>query len=146
MPGSLVTKVAATQVPRNPRLAGDIRVLLGPATVGATSGFMGVGTLRPGERVSEHLHPYSEEFMYVVRGALVLTVDADHTIEVAAGEGVMVPKSMRHSLANNGTEPAFVVFHASPLAPRPDLGHVDTEAPSGDGPRPAAGGPGEGQA
>jgi putative monooxygenase len=28
---------------------------------------------------------------------------------------------------NEGEEEAFIVFHLGPLAPRPDMGHVDTE-------------------
>lgn len=127
MPGNVVRKVAASEVHPNLHHGGDIRILLGPGTVGATSGFMGVGTLFPGERVAEHLHPYSEEFMYVVDGAVLLTADVHQTIEVTSGEGVMVPKGMRHRLVNNGAAPVFMVFHACPLAPHPSLGHVDTE-------------------
>lgn len=127
-----VRKVAAREVDPNRRRGGDIRILLGPGTVGATSGFMGVATLLPGERVTEHLHPYSEEFLYVVDGAVLLTADARQTIEVTSGESVMVPKGMRHSLTNNGPAPAFMVFHACPLAPQPSLGHVDTEKSAGE--------------
>ena len=35
---------------------------------GSTSGFMGVATIGPGDWIAEHYHPYSEEFIYVVRG------------------------------------------------------------------------------
>ncbi|MFD0468416.1 hypothetical protein ACFQ0B_08985 [Nonomuraea thailandensis] len=62
------SKVNADEITPNRRRGGDIRVLLGPATVGATSGFMGMLTLEPAEFVSEHYHPYSEEFLCLVRG------------------------------------------------------------------------------
>jgi putative monooxygenase len=39
---------------------------------------------------------------------------------------------MRHRLRNTGSAPASVVFHLSPLAPRPELGHVDTEGTGAD--------------
>jgi putative monooxygenase len=133
-----VKKVAYDAVPPNRRRGGDIRILLGPGTVGATSGFMGAGTLAPGERVTEHLHPYSEEFMYVVSGSITVHIEGDQVLTLGPGEGVMVPKGTRHKLANHGTEPAFAVFHSSPLAPRPDLGHVDTEPPAHDVPGPRA--------
>jgi len=120
------TKISIGNVVSNRRRGGDIRVLLSPKTVGATSGFMGVLMLEPGEYVSEHYHPYSEEFLYVVRGSLVMRLDGD-PLELGSGESLMVPKNVRHRLDNRGTEQAFVVFHLSPLAPRPDLGHVDTE-------------------
>src|SRR5436309_1552674 len=35
--------------------------------------------------------------------------------------------SMRHRFRNEGTEEVQMVYHLSPLAPRPELGHVDTE-------------------
>src|SRR3954454_18471554 len=66
----VVRTVALRDVPPNRRRGGDIRLLLGPKTVGSTSGFFGVLRLEPGERVSEHYHPYSEEFLYVVSGRI----------------------------------------------------------------------------
>jgi putative monooxygenase len=119
-------KVTAKDVAPNRRRGGDIRVLLSPKTVGSTSGFLGVLTLEPGEYVSEHYHPYSEEFLFVVHGSMVMRVDGE-PIRLQASESLMIPKNYRHRLENDGTESALVVFHLSPLAPRPELGHVDTE-------------------
>ncbi|HEX6340305.1 cupin domain-containing protein [Umezawaea sp.] len=105
---------------------GDIRVLLGPATVGATSGFLGVVALEPGEQVNEHYHPYSEEFLFGIEGEVVVDLDgAPHPLGV--DQALMVPIGVRHRVRNTGAVPARLVFHLSPLAPRPDLGHVDTE-------------------
>ncbi|MEU6077675.1 cupin domain-containing protein [Micromonospora sp. NPDC047074] len=118
--------IAAADVPPDGRRGGELRVLLGPKTVGSTSGFMGVATLRPGERIAEHYHPYSEEFLYLVRGAITVDLD-DEPVLLAAGEALFVPRNVRHRLRNTGGEPAEVVFHLGPLAPRPELGHVDTE-------------------
>ncbi len=39
----------------------------------------------------------------------------------------MIPAFMRHRFRNVGDEEARLVFHLGPLAPRPQLGHVDTE-------------------
>lgn len=122
-----VNKVAASEVEVNRRRGGEIRVLLGPKTVGSTSGFLGVATIAPDDRVTEHYHPYSEEFLYVVRGSVVATLDGDQELILHPGEGLMVPKDMRHRLENRGEEEASLVFHCSPLAPQPSLGHVDTE-------------------
>jgi putative monooxygenase len=87
---------------------------------------MGVATIGPGERISEHYHPYSEEFIYVVSGALDAQLDGKSN-EVRARHGLMIPINVKHRLVNTGQEEAFIVFHLCPLAPRPDLGHVDTE-------------------
>ena len=114
------------QATADTRRGGDVRALLSPKTVGSTSGFMGVATMAPGDRISEHYHPYSEEFIFVVRGTLTADLDDEpHTL--GEGEAMMVPINMRHRLRNEGDEEAFIVFHLGPLAPEPPLGHVDTE-------------------
>ena len=71
-----VVKVHRDEVAANRRRGGDIRVVLSPKTVGCTSGFFGVLRLQPQEYVAEHYHPYSEEFLYVVSGAVSARLDA----------------------------------------------------------------------
>ena len=118
--------VRADDVPANRRRGGAVRTLLSPATVGSTSGFTGTVELAPGEVVTEHYHPYSEEFLVVVSGRLTVRLDGVDTV-VEAGTGVFIPIGVRHRLHNPGHEVASGVFSLSPLAPRPELGHVDTE-------------------
>lgn len=112
--------------PADTRRGGEIRVLLGPKTVGATSGFMGIAKIAPGDKINEHYHPYSEEFIYVTSGKMIARLDGiEH--EVNAGQGVFIPPNVRHRLMNRADSETFIVFHLGPLAPRPELGHVDTE-------------------
>ena len=118
--------VAVDDTAADTRRGGDVRTLLSPKSVGSKSGFMGVATIAPGERISEHWHPFSEEFIYVVRGTITAELDGESR-EVSAGEALYVPFLMPHRLRNAGDEDAFIVFHLGPLAPRADLGHVDTE-------------------
>jgi putative monooxygenase len=120
-------KVSADEVPVITRRGGTLRTLLGPANTGATSGFMGLATLQPGEYISEHYHPYSEEFIYLVSGHITIRLDGE-TFELIAHEGILVPINVKHRLENVAQVPALAVYHLSPLAPRPDMGHVDTEA------------------
>ncbi len=119
-------------VPPDRRRGGEVRVLLSPKTVGSTSGFMGTATLASGERIAEHYHPYSEEFVLVTAGAIVAQLD-DVPHRLQAGEGLLVPPRVRHRLVNDGAGAASLVFHLGPLAPRPELGHVDTESDGGPG-------------
>ncbi|MFY1678894.1 MULTISPECIES: cupin domain-containing protein [unclassified Streptomyces] len=114
----------------NRKRGGDLRTLLTPVTVGSTSGFMGVAIIRPGERISEHYHPYSEEFVYVIEGRMEVDLDGE-TLPLRADQGLMIPIDMRHRFRNVGDEEARMVFHLGPLAPDPKLGHVDTEAVPG---------------
>jgi putative monooxygenase len=108
------------------RRGGDVRTLLSPKSVGSTSGFMGVATIPGGDWISEHYHPYSEEFIYVCSGSLTADLDGEAQT-VNGGEALYIPINVKHRLRNEGSEDAFIVFHLGPLAPRPDMGHVDTE-------------------
>lgn len=119
-------KVAVGEVAANRRRGGDLRITLSPKTVGSTSGFGGVLRLEPGEFVTEHYHPYSEEFLHVISGELEIALDGE-PVSLVAGDSLLVPIGVRHRLVNGGVEQAHVVIHLSPLAPRPELGHVDTE-------------------
>jgi putative monooxygenase len=123
--------VARANVAANRRRGGDIRTVLSPATTAATSGFMGTLTLEPGEVVTEHWHPYSEEFLFCVRGTITVRLNGESRT-LRADEGVHIPIGVRHRLTNDTGHTAFAVFSLSPLAPRPELGHVDTERPSGE--------------
>lgn len=122
----LPVKVALNEVPPVRRQGGETRVLLTPASVGATAGFSGTVALEPGDRVTEHYHPYSDEFIYLVKGSVRVHVDG-MPVDLVADESLMVRRGARHRIECNGDERAFVVFHIAPLAPSPELGHVDTE-------------------
>lgn len=123
---SEIKKATLRDAAVNRRRGGELRVVLGPKTTGATTGFLGVLTLAPGEYVAEHYHPYSEEFVYVTQGAMVVRVDGE-SVELHAEEGVTIPINARHRVEQVGSETTTVVFHLCPLAPRPELGHVNTE-------------------
>jgi putative monooxygenase len=114
------------ETPADNRRGGDVRTLLSPKSVGSTSGFMGVATIPAGDWISEHYHPYSEEFIYVCSGSLTADLDGEAQT-VNNGEALYIPVNVKHRLRNEGDEEAFIVFHLGPLAPRPDIGHVDTE-------------------
>ncbi|MFC5827934.1 cupin domain-containing protein [Nonomuraea insulae] len=141
MSTSTPRKVSLRDVPVDHRRGGRIQLLLSPRSAGATSGFMGVGVLQPGEFVIEHRHPYSEEFVYVVSGVLTARIEGESYVQLRPDDGLLIPKGVRHRFENNGEEPAKVVFHNGPLAPRPDLGHIDTEPLLEEGPPPNVGGP-----
>ena len=125
--GTAVARISAVDAaPPDTRRGGDVRVLLSPKTVGSTSGFMGVATIPPGDRITEHYHPYSEEFVYVVKGKLIARLDGVRH-QVDERQALLIPINVKHRLMNEGSEEVFIVFQLSPLAPRPDQGHVDTE-------------------
>ncbi|MER6560306.1 cupin domain-containing protein [Streptomyces sp. NPDC001027] len=118
--------VDLSEIEPNTRRGGDLRAMLTPATVGSTSGFMGLAIIKPGDRIGEHYHPYSEEFVYVVCGQLEVDLDGE-AHELQPEQGLLIPLGMRHRFRNVGKVEARMVFHLGPLAPSPPLGHVDTE-------------------
>jgi putative monooxygenase len=133
-------RVDSADVTPTRRAGGAIRVLLSPRTVGSTSGFNATLTLAPGEYVSEQYHPYSDKYLYLVRGALTVRV-AGRPVPLTADQAYFVPRDTPHRIENTGADTAFVVFAVSPLAPRPELGHVDTEpVPNPGEPLPHVGG------
>jgi aromatase len=62
----------------------------------------------------------------VVEGELSVDL-GEQRQTVRSDQAVFVPKQVRHRIVNSSPAPVRVVFFISPLAPRPDLGHVDTE-------------------
>ena len=115
------------ETPADNRRGGDVRTLLSPKAVGAKGAYMGVATIGPGDWIAEHYHPYSDEFLYVVKGSVIARLDGENH-EAREGQAVFIPINCKHRLMNEGSEEAQLVFIAAPLAPRPDMGHVDTES------------------
>jgi putative monooxygenase len=122
--------VHRADTPPNYRRGGDIRTLLSPASVGSTAAFMGTLTLEPDEVVTEHWHPYSEEFLYCVSGDVLITLNGAER-RLVTESAVHIPIGVRHRIVNDSAGTAFFVFTCGPLAPRPELGHVDTEPSPG---------------
>ncbi|WP_433324583.1 cupin domain-containing protein [Spirillospora sp. CA-294931] len=121
-----VAIVAADDVEPNRRHGGAIRVLLSPSSVTTTAGFMALFDLEPGEHATEHYHPYSDEHVVVTAGELVVVVNGVET-KLGPREAALIRRGARHRYENRGQERATAVLFLGPLAPRPDMGHVETE-------------------
>jgi putative monooxygenase len=119
-------KVALADVAPNHRQGGSTRALLTPVSVGAVSGFLGTIDLDPGEFVAEHYHPFSDKYLYLISGTVLVVLNGEE-IELRADEALLVTRGTRNRIVNTGGVPARAVFQISPLAPKPHLGHVDTE-------------------
>lgn len=119
-------KVSVSEVVPSTRMGGEDMALLTPKSVGATSGFLGTMSLRPGEYVGSHYHPYSEEFLFVVTGRLVVRIDGEEFC-AGLGDAVFIPRGAEHRIENRGDATAYAVYQNGPLAPDPKLGHVDLE-------------------
>ena len=102
----------------NRRRGGDLRAMLTPTAVGATSGFMGLAIVEPGDRIAEHYHPYSEEFVYVVSGELEVDLDGEpHPLR--PDQGLMIPAHVRHRFRNVGSTRGPDGLPPRPAGPAP---------------------------
>ena len=121
---------SADEAPADTRRGGDVRTLLSPKTVGSTSGLHGRGHDRAGrpDRASTTTRtPRSSSTC--VRGHAHRRARRRAARRCRRGEGLFIPINVRTACATTGDEEALIVFHLGPLAPRPELGHVDTEEP-----------------
>ncbi|MFD0533037.1 cupin domain-containing protein [Actinomadura luteofluorescens] len=129
-------KVGAREVEPNHRLGGSIRMLLSPGTARTTAGLMALLELQPGERVSEHYHPYTDEHVYVSDGRLVLAVNGVEQV-VDAREAVLIRRGARHGYENRSDRLGDGRAVSRAAGPEPRHGTRGDRRAAGDGPPPA---------
>lgn len=88
------------------------------ATGAETAGAVGVleATSAPGARLDPHLHPLSDEVIYVLEGWVRYQV-GEHTVEAPAGAFVFVPRGTVHAAETVGPGPARVLAAYVPSGP-----------------------------
>src|SRR5262245_21538093 len=91
----------------------EIRPLIDRTTSGATQCSLAEETLPPGCAVIPHHQRQLEEVYYIVSGCGLMTVGAE-TREVEAGDAVYIPRGLRHSLKNTGTEAIRMILVCGP--------------------------------
>lgn len=117
--------VRTAEVTPSHRMGAAIYPLLTPASAGTHAGFLAQAVLEPGEEVSEHYHPWTDEHVLVVSGAVQIVVDGT-PLDLVAGDATYIRRGARHVMRQTGDETARVVLFLGPLAPDPADGHVDT--------------------
>ena len=124
MPPVSLVRVSTSDVPASVRQGGEARAVLTPRTAGTKAGFLAELLVGPGEEMTEHYHPWSDEHVIVVSGRLVLRVDGEE-VALGSGDACYIRRGARHGYRNPGTEPARAIAFLGPLAPDPADGHVD---------------------
>lgn len=100
---------------------GEIRVLISPKTVSSKHLIMGSIILQPNENITEHIHEYGEEAIFVQSGIGLLYLNS-HKILLETNSCVFIPKGTVHTIVNYGQVPLKLIFSTSPLAPSSDKG------------------------
>jgi putative monooxygenase len=119
-------RVSTKDIPASVRQGGEARAVLTPRTAGTRAGFLAELLIEPGEAMSEHYHPWSDEHVIVVAGELTLRVEGAEVVLVA-GDASYIRRGARHGYRNTGAGTARAVAFLGPLAPDPADGHVDVE-------------------
>jgi quercetin dioxygenase-like cupin family protein len=80
-----------------------------------TDGVVDIGEMvvQPGIAVPEHIHHRNDEAFYLLEGRFLLTVAGlEHNLE--PGAFVFVPRGVRHTWVNSGSEPARIMLTFTP--------------------------------
>jgi quercetin dioxygenase-like cupin family protein len=65
-------------------------------------------TIKPGMANPRHAHDTCEEVLYLLKGALTHSI-GDQTIELAAGDTLVVPPGVMHNAVNHGAVDADMI-------------------------------------
>jgi mannose-6-phosphate isomerase-like protein (cupin superfamily) len=81
-----------------PMIASDARLVVWPG-VGAYDANMNYVTMQPGEENVPHVHPTSEDTIFIVEGAgSVRDLTNDRELEFSAGQVIFVPEGVQHQV------------------------------------------------
>ncbi|MGH9788080.1 MAG: cupin domain-containing protein [Candidatus Acidiferrales bacterium] len=81
---------------------------VGPANTGATHLVFGSATIALGAKAPWHRHDRDEEFVFVHKGQVTVTI-GEKRVVAEAGEAVYVPPGTWMTIENTGSKPATVV-------------------------------------
>ena len=87
---------------------------------------MGTVTFPVKSRFFKHAHPHSEKCIYILRGRGKVVFD-DEAVFLRAGQALLIPQGIAHSIYNLGDEEMLMLLACAPLAPSPKEGHIILE-------------------
>lgn len=102
---------------------GEMHIVTSPKTTGSKEVVMGRSRLPGYEKVKPHVHDYSEETFFVIKGRGKIYMQGHGDVEFSVGDSILVPKGVVHWIENTSEETMEVIFAVAPLAPSPELGH-----------------------
>ena len=75
----------------------------------------GTSLLMPGQRGAvDGGHPDSHEVFFVIRGRVLIHTSGDDYFELQAGDAIVIPEHLPHTLINVGETSALVSWSAAP--------------------------------
>ena len=88
---------------------GELTWLINSALVPGAMMTLGTCLIQPGKSNPLHRHPNCEEVLVVTSGRCVKRI-GDETVELGAGESVVIPQGMPHQATAIGDEPMTCVI------------------------------------
>jgi len=70
-------------------------------------------TFKPGQAMTEHTHPFSNEYLTVIEGEALISVGVESVL-VSPQQVVFVPREAVHSIHNHSARPLLVASFMSP--------------------------------
>ena len=106
-------------------MPGGTSLTMAGASTGAGMATVGDLTVDPGVRSGYHLHPNTEEAIFVVEGEMEFRLSGAR-FRASAGDCVLAPKGIGHGLENVGDSPArLITIYPTPEPEREGLEDVE---------------------
>ena len=70
---------------------------------------------KPGQEMPDHTHPFSAEYLLVLEGEAVISMDVESVL-AGVHQAVLIPPEAVHAISNAGSAPLVI---ASFMSPRP---------------------------
>jgi quercetin dioxygenase-like cupin family protein len=111
----MVGKIIAAEVEETTAPGGNrLRLLAHPERTGNKYCQVALLRIPPGHKFPKHLHPSSDDVIYVLKGRATFTVGGER-MELSAGELVVIPEGVPHSALNPASEDAEMLVFQSPM-------------------------------
>ena len=96
-------------------LGGPLKIVFNPETAGTKHLRFSVGHFSPGQGLTGHIHPESEEVYYVIEGRGTVYIGKEKAeTEVNTDTAVYVPPGTIHSIRNTSNRKLIVAFMVAP--------------------------------
>lgn len=118
----LLKKVNLNDTNKIEHLNGTLQMLLTPKNGGSSNMIMGISNVYPKEIIDKHVHDYSDECFFVLKGSGEIISDSE-SILFKKNDCVYIPKGTNHKIYNHNDSILTVLFCSSPLAPTNAQGH-----------------------
>lgn len=89
-------------------IEGKVAGFNGKDILNVPNGSIKIVSVSPNSEYPKHIHPDKTEFIYVIEGKVICTID-ECQIEVTKGEFAIFPQNAKHSIMNKEVQEALLI-------------------------------------